>query len=86
MCISGSIAFMDGASTVTSGAGTAGSGWREANGTGFCALNLQPHAALGATFATTMIWRPGAVVAGPNGTTASFQVTTRDQTKVDRWG
>eukprot|EP00752_Nemacystus_decipiens_P004321 g3946.t1 len=70
--VTGKIAFMGGASAVTSGAGTAGSGWRGANGTEFCALNLQPHASLGATFATTMIWKPDTVV-DSNGTAATFE-------------
>eukprot|EP00903_Cladosiphon_okamuranus_P014086 g13093.t1 len=70
--VTGNLAFMQGTSTVTSGAGTAGSGWREANGTVFCALNLQPHASLGATFATTMTWQPDTVV-DTNGTASTFE-------------
>ncbi|CAM9202083.1 unnamed protein product, partial [Hapterophycus canaliculatus] len=69
--VTGEIAFRDGDSVVTSGAGTAGSGWRETNGTEFCALNLQAHASLGATFATTMIWRSDGL-GGVNGTATSF--------------
>ncbi len=67
------MAFQDGGSAVSSGAGTAGSGWREPNGTEFCALNLQPHPSLGATFATTMTWRPETLV-GENLTAATFEV------------
>lgn len=69
----GNVAFRDSDSAVSSGAGTAGSGWREPNGTEFCALNLQPHSSLGATFATTMTWRPETFV-GENLTAATFEV------------
>ncbi|CAM9570734.1 unnamed protein product, partial [Scytosiphon promiscuus] len=65
--VTGEIAFRGGDAVVTSGAGTAGSGWRKTNGTEFCALNLQAHASLGATFATTMIWKPDSL-SGVNGT------------------
>lgn len=71
---SGNIAFEDGIPAVTSGAGTAGSGWRKASGTEFCALNLQPHASLGATFAATMLWKPDTLV-DADGTAATFEVT-----------
>ncbi|CAB1099788.1 unnamed protein product [Ectocarpus sp. CCAP 1310/34] len=70
--VTGPVAFRESSSTVTSGAGTAGSGWRRTNGTEFCALNLQAHASLGATFATTMLWRPETFV-DSNGTLATFE-------------
>eukprot|EP00904_Undaria_pinnatifida_P014240 jgi/Undpi1/9947/HiC_scaffold_28.g12401.m1 len=56
--VTGDVKFKGGDSLVSNGAGTAGSGWREANGTTFCALNLQAHASLGATFATMSSYEP----------------------------
>ncbi|CAM9936795.1 unnamed protein product, partial [Ectocarpus sp. 12 AP-2014] len=70
--VTGPVAFRESTSAVTSGAGTAGSGWRRTNGTEFCALNLQAHASLGATFATTMLWKPETFV-DSNGTLATFE-------------
>eukprot|EP00904_Undaria_pinnatifida_P014241 jgi/Undpi1/9948/HiC_scaffold_28.g12402.m1 len=54
----GKVEFIGGDTLVSSGAGTAGSGWRGVNGTTFCALNLQAHASLGATFTTMLSWQP----------------------------
>lgn len=56
--VTGDVKFKGGDNLVSNGAGTAGSGWREANGTTFCALNLQAHASLGATFATMSSYEP----------------------------
>lgn len=55
--ITGIVRFTGGENLVSNGAGAAGSGWRDVNGTTFCALNLQAHASLGATFATLLSWR-----------------------------
>ncbi|CBJ28350.1 conserved unknown protein [Ectocarpus siliculosus] len=76
--VTGPVAFRESASTVTSGAGTAGSGWRRTNGTEFCALNLQAHASLGATFEATMLWRPETFV-DTNGTLATFEKISPNQ-------
>ena len=56
--VTGNVKFIGGENLVTSGAGTAGSGWRDTNGITFCGVNLQAHATLGATFATIWAWRP----------------------------
>ena len=56
--VTGSVSFMGGDNLVSNGAGTAGSGWRETNGTTFCALNLQAHPSLGATFVTMLSYQP----------------------------
>ncbi|CAM9520701.1 unnamed protein product [Ascophyllum nodosum] len=56
--VTGQVTFIDGTTVVTSGSGEAGSGWRRVNGTTFCAMNLQSHALLGATFVTLKSWMP----------------------------
>lgn len=56
--MTGSVAFIGGDDLVLNAAGAAGSGWRQTNGTTFCALNMQPHASLGATLVVTSSWQP----------------------------
>ena len=69
MGVTGSVAFQGGETLVLNAAGAAGSGWRQTNGTTFCALNLQPHGSLGATLATVSSWRPG----HPSDTTGVYE-------------
>ncbi|CAM9520631.1 unnamed protein product [Ascophyllum nodosum] len=56
--VTGRVTFIGGSTIVTSGSGEAGSGWRSANGTTYCAMNLRAHASLGGTFATMRSWTP----------------------------
>lgn len=56
--VTGIVRFENTGSAITSGAGTAGTGWRKVNGTTFCAFNLQAHASLGGTFVALKAWRP----------------------------
>ena len=58
MGATGNVKFTGGENLVSNGLGKAGSGWRNANQTTFCGVNLQAHASLGATFATMWAWRP----------------------------
>ena len=74
--VTGNVAFTAGETLVSNSAGAAGSGWREANGTTFCALNLQAHASLGATFAAMFSWQPK-YISDTTGTTGPFQVGRR---------
>lgn len=56
--VTGRITFDRSNVVVKSGSGESGSGWRTANGTTFCAMNLQAHASLGAAFVTLKSWMP----------------------------
>lgn len=71
--VTGSLAFIDGEDVVLNAAGAAGSGWRQANGTTFCALNMQPHASLGATLVAMSSWQPK-LISDTTGAYEPFQV------------